>query len=104
MSENSSFEIITSQLDLDNIHDISGDELLFAISDKVAWYLEHDTNMLLSYLYRLDVAEEHVNQALSPLNVEAPHLAIARLILNRQKQRMETKQKYKVTPIEDWEF
>lgn len=104
MSENSSFEIITSQLDLDNIHDISGDELLFAISDKVAWYLEHDTNMLLSYLYRLDVAEEHVNQAFSPLNVEAPHLAIARLILNRQKQRMETKQKYKVTPIEDWEF
>lgn len=104
MSENSSNKIINSELDLDFIHDISEDELLVAISDKVGWYLEHDMDMLLSYLYRLDVAEELVNQALSPLNVEAPHLAIARLILNRQMQRMATKQKYKVTPIEDWDY
>lgn len=104
MSESSSYEIINTELNLDNIHDFSGDDLLVAISDKVAWYLEHDIDMLLSYLYRLDVAEDHVNQALSPLNEEAPHLAIAKLILNRQKQRMQTKQKYKVTPIKDWEF
>ena len=32
------------------------------------------------------------------------HIGLAKLILDRQKQRIATKQKYKVDPIEGWEY
>lgn len=104
MSQMADFDVIPEGFKLDKLNNISEIEFLAAIAERVAWFLEHDMDMLMSYLYRLDVAEHLINNALMPFNEEAPSLALAKLILNRQKQRIATKEKYKVEPIEGWEF
>ena len=104
MSDWYSFEIIPADMQIDGFGDASERAFLDAIADRVAWFLEHDMDMLMSYLYRLDVAEHLINEALMPFSEEAPNQALAKLIVNRQKQRIATKGKYKVTPIEGWEF
>ena len=43
-------------------------ELLNAIVDRVAWMLRCDKDLLMSYLYRLDVLEHKINTALMPGN------------------------------------
>lgn len=78
--------------------------LLEMIATKVLDYLEHDPELLLSYLYRLDVKEEKVEKALSFRNEKPPHLAIAELILERQLERAKTKRDMKQKPIEGWEM
>ncbi|MFK8104200.1 MAG: hypothetical protein AB8G15_16855 [Saprospiraceae bacterium] len=78
------------------------EEALFALlADKVAYLIEYRIDFLLSLMYRLDIKEALINQALSPASVEPANLALARLILNRQKQRVFTKQHYKQDKLED---
>lgn len=101
---NDSFELIYNDLNLENAESMTDDQLLEIISDRVAWFLEYDKDLLLSYLYRLDIEEEKIDKALSPMDVDPANIAIAKLIFVRQKQRQLTKQKYKVEPIEGWEF
>ncbi|MBK8626744.1 MAG: hypothetical protein IPN86_14620 [Saprospiraceae bacterium] len=101
---NESFELIYNDLNIEYKDAISDDEMLTLISDRVAWFLENDKDLLLSYLYRLDIDEERIDKALSPIDIDPAPIAIGKLILHRQKQRIETKQRYKVDPIEGWEF
>ncbi|MCE2790616.1 MAG: hypothetical protein LW630_11985 [Saprospiraceae bacterium] len=78
-------------------------DLLMLIAERTQWMLDHDKDLLLSYLYRLDIAESAIDKALMPGNPDSAAVAIAKLILQRQKERMESKKKYKVDPIEDWD-
>lgn len=104
MPMNESFEVIYKDLNIENQQTISDAELMDIIADRVHWFLDNDKDLLLSYLYRLDIEEEKIDKALSPSDVDPAHIAIAKLIFQRQKQRMETKLKYKVDPIEGWEY
>lgn len=79
-------------------------ELLNAIIDRVAWMLRCDKDLLMSYLYRLDVLEHKINTALMPGSPMSAEEALGRLILERQKERVETRKKYKSEPIEGWEL
>ena len=79
-------------------------ELLNAIINRVSWMLEYDTDLLMSYLYRLDVLEHKINAALMPGSPLPASEALGVLIYQRQKERVETKKKYKQKPIEGWEF
>ncbi len=79
------------------------EELLQLLADQVAYYLEHRLEFLLSTLYRMDVSEKKINAALSLDSTEPANITIAKLILERQKQRVFTKQFYKQAPIEDLE-
>ena len=102
---NNSFDLIYNDLNVDvQSEDLSEEQLLDIIGDRVAWFLEHDKDLLLSYLYRLDIEERHIEHALSLREIDPAHIAIAKLIFKRQKQRMEFKKNYKVEPIEGWEF
>jgi hypothetical protein len=59
----------------------------------------------MSYLYRLDVLEVKINAVLAPDSPVAPIEGLANLILERQKERIETKRKFKSDPpIPGWEF
>lgn len=78
--------------------------LLELLSKQVAYWIENKLEFLLSLMYRLDIDEAKVSHALSPYSEEAPDIAIARLILNRQKQRVFTKQHYKQQQLEGWEW
>lgn len=79
-------------------------QLLSAIVDRVTWMLRCDKDLLMSYLYRLDVLEHKINAALMPGNPLSAEEALGLLIFERQKERVETKKKYKTEPIEGWEF
>ncbi|HPH18854.1 MAG: hypothetical protein IPO07_03220 [Haliscomenobacter sp.] len=79
-------------------------ELLEAIANRVAEMLTENKDLLLSYMYRLDIDEGKIRFALSPLANEPAYLALARLILNRQKQRAITKLSYKPPKLDEWEF
>lgn len=92
-------------LDLgERTEDINIDEVLEAIKVRVAYLLERDPNLLFSYLYRLDVLEADLKMAFSGLIDKNAVDSIAELIMQRQKNRLETKLKYKQDPIDGWEW
>lgn len=82
---------------------LTEEELLRLLADQVGYMIDNQLEVLLSLMYRLDVDEKKVAAALSPLSLEAPNIAIARLVLERQKQRVFTKQHYKRETNWDWE-
>lgn len=99
-----SFESIYNELALANDSVPSEQDLLAAIQDRVAFLLQNDPDLLMSYMYRLDIDEKKINAV---LNEGAGHdvvLALADLILQRQKQRLETRKKYTQKPVEGWEY
>lgn len=78
-------------------------ELLQLLADQVAYMIDNQLEVLLSLMYRLDVDERKVAAALSPAAPENPNIGIARLVLERQKQRIFTKQHYKQESNWDWD-
>jgi len=81
--------------------DIDEEALLALLADQVAYYIEYDLEFLFSSLYRLDIKEQKVKEVLGKTAAEPANIAIAKLILERQKQRVHTKEFYKQAPIED---
>jgi hypothetical protein len=78
-------------------------ELLAFLSDRVEDMLAHRPEYLMSLLYRLDVLEPKINKALHPGAPDPPHIGLAKLVLERQLQRVETKRTVKPAPLQDWE-
>lgn len=84
---------------------VSEEELLMVLTARISEMLERQPEYLLSLLYRLDVLEPKINQALHPAAPEMPALGLARLVLERQQQRIFTKKTVKPIPLEgmdDW--
>ena len=77
---------------------MSDEDMIHILAEKVQAYLEVNINLLMSYLYRLDVLEKDIKEALSNTSDDAGHYALARLIWDRQKKRLETKRQIKVNP------
>lgn len=78
-------------------------ELLAVLAGHIEDMLAHRPDYLMSLLYRLDVLEPKINKALHPGAPEPPHIGLARLVLERQLQRVETKRSIKTAPLKDWE-
>ncbi len=97
-------DIIPKEFQLEEWESLDEEALLEMILSRVNELLETDIDLLLSYLYRLDVEEVKINQALSLHAILPANEGIARLILERQKRRMLTKKKFKQKPIKGWEF
>lgn len=88
-----------------NDETLTEEELLRLLSNRVAWMIEHDIELLFSTLYRMDVQQSRVEQALHPNAAEPANIGIARLILERQKQRAYTKKHFKPPSLdEDWSW
>lgn len=77
-------------------------ELLALLSERIAEMLERRPEYLMSLLYRLDVLEEKILPVMLPSAPEPANVGLARLVLERQKQRMHTKRNIKTEPIEGW--
>ncbi len=89
----------------DKLFDMSERELFIAIRERVEYLLEKNPDLLMSYLYRLDVLEHKIKAVLSPNAIIPPIEGLAKLILDRQKERIEFKKNYKAGPtIPGWEF
>jgi hypothetical protein len=65
--------------------------LLAATAARVGYLLSHDHDFLMGMLYRLDVLEEKIKAALGKNATDPAHIALAKLILERQKQRYQSK-------------
>ncbi len=83
----------------------SEEELLSMLANRIAEMLEKQPEYLMSLLYRLDVLEEKIHPVMRPDAPEPANWGLARLVLERQKQRAETKRSVKPEPLEgmdDW--
>jgi hypothetical protein len=69
---------------------------------RVEELMRDDLDLLLSSLYRFDVLEEKIQAALHSATVP-PAEGIARLILERQKERLKTRQTYSKGNQTKWE-
>ena len=87
-------------LDLAIKEQLTEEELLQIVANQVAYYMEYDLEYLFSSMYRLDISERKIKKALSLTETEPANIAVAKLILERQKQRVYTKHYYKQQPIE----
>jgi len=77
------------------------DEIIQAITLRVRQMLDKSPELLFSYMYRLDVEESAINHALKNNKLYATDEALARLIWQRQKKRLEFKKQFPVKPIDD---
>lgn len=98
-----SFEIIYKELAIPDEDTPSEVDLLKAIQERVLFLLENEPDLLMSYLYRLDIDEGKINAVLAKGPGGNVDSGLAQLILQRQKQRLETKKKYKQSPLNDWD-
>lgn len=86
---------------------VSGDEeelerLLDFMASRIESLMATQFEALMSMMYRLDISESKLRQALAASNPENPAKSLARLIIQRQKQRVATRDKYKQTSLDDW--
>lgn len=94
---------VGEDLDVDIPLELTDKEMILHIADRVERLLKADPDLLMSYLYRLDVEQKKIHEALT-VSILPVHVTFAELIWERQKQRIATKKKYKQDPIEGWEF
>ena len=79
--------------------------LVALLSHRGGDMMANEMEYLMGMLYRLDVQEAKTKAALSASNPEAAHITIAKLIIERQKQRLKTKlNSFKPLPddMKDW--
>jgi len=96
-------KLISSDLDISLPNELTDEEMILHIADRVEQLLKGDPDLLMSYLYRLDVEEKNIRRAVET-SIMPIHVTFANLIWERQKQRLATKQLFKQDPIEGWEF
>ncbi len=100
----SSTALLVNNFELETTEDVlQEEELLHLLADRIAWMIDYRMEFLLSTMYRLDVLEHKINFALSPMAQDPPALGLAKLIIERQKQKLETRQKYSSKPPENEE-
>lgn len=92
------------QLRPDLVEKVSNDEeLLKLIEELVTELVNHDFERLLLMLYRLDVSEQKVKQAIDAAGPANASRNIAELILAREKEKAVSREQYK-TNNPEWEF
>lgn len=95
---------INEDLGLVHAGTISEEELLRAIKARVCHMLDKEPELLMSYLYRLDVLEVDLKKVLHKNSKISPVDGLSQLILERQILRQAMKDKYKQGPIEGHEW
>lgn len=95
--------VIAREMELQMPEQITEEEFLQLLADRVAHLMEAQPEYVFSMLYRLDVDERKVEQAMNPGNEVPANVGLARLILERQKQRLQTKANYTPPDIEGWD-
>lgn len=70
------------------------DRLLEYLTRQVNYLLDHDLNKLLNALYRIDIPEQQTKALLQNSNEGEIASNIAQAIIEREKQKVITRQKY----------
>jgi len=86
---------------------VTEEQLLHALSERIAYMIDHKFDFLMHLMYRFDVLEHKIRDAISPKNVDPANVALAKLVIERQKERLMLRQKYKSPDFDDlegWDF
>lgn len=87
--------LVQKDLGVDYIpEDVTEQELLNFLERFVKDLLDNNMERLFYVLYRLDINEAKVHQALLPYAKEPPHEALAMLIFKREQQKAATRLEY----------
>lgn len=62
--------------------------------EKIRYLLDNDFEKLLNVLYRIDVNEEKLKKLLTDFSESDPAIVIADAIIERQRQKLESRKKY----------
>ena len=83
----------------------NNEELLHLLSLFIQELINKDFEQLLFLLYKIDVAEKKVKEAILNSEPENAHIVIAQMIIDREKQKIETRKIYSSeTDNSDWIF
>ena len=98
--------LINRDFDLDIPGEDQNEEAIIEIlALRVADMIDGDIDLLLSYLYRLDVEESKIDFIFNQQSTIPAHIGLATLIWERQKERLATKKKFGDRGmIEGWEY
>jgi hypothetical protein len=88
-------KLVSKDFEISESTFISEEDLEKALSEVIYRMIDRDLEKLFAILYRLDVSEQKVHAALRKNNDIAPHIAIAKLIIKRHKEKLETRQQYR---------
>ena len=75
--------------------------LLQLLTTRIETMIRGDMDILLSSLYRLDVEEHKIQKALRSSSVPVAE-GLAQLIIDRQKEKIETRRKYSSGSADLW--
>jgi len=79
-------------------------DFLNVVAQRVAELMETNMELFFNHLYRMDIDERRIHQILqNPEESESVYISIAKIIIERQKKRIETKRKYRQDPIKGWD-
>lgn len=84
------FDITLRDVSPEALEGPSLEALIHALAARVAYMLDKEPELLFSTLYRLDVLEHNINDVLHS-GTEPPAYGLARLIVERQKQKLKTR-------------
>lgn len=85
--------LIINSFELDKPDSLSEKELETLLAERVEYLLAHRLEFFFATMYRMDVNESQIHQALDAN--DQPALAIARFIIQRQKEKQATREKYR---------
>jgi len=87
---NEDLDITLRDISPDQLEGPALEDLINALAERVAYMLDKEPGLLFSTLYRLDVLEHKINAVLHGSS-EDPARGLARLIVERQKEKLKTR-------------
>lgn len=87
--------LVANDLELQEKPQATEDLLLEAVRQRVVYLLAHRLEYFFTLLYRLDVSEAAVREALDPAYPRPAAERIAELIVEREKEKAATRLKYR---------
>lgn len=73
----------------------SEDSVASGLAARVAWLMKHDYERLLNAVYLLDLSERRFRAAMALGSNEAAARALAELILEREREKFESRRRYR---------
>ena len=92
--------LISKSYEVEIYDEVSKKRLIMDVAERVEFFMENNMELFFNHLYRMDVNEQKVHNILYLSDTEdSVYVALAKLIVERQFQRLETKRKFKQ---DDW--
>ena len=87
--------LISKNYNVESIDELSKNKLIEEVAKRVEFFMENNMELFFNHLYRMDVNEQKVHDILYHSDTEdSVYISLAKLIVDRQYQRLVTKRKF----------